>query len=506
MLFNSTFFILIFFPIALLGWTFLKKLENQLYSRVFLTGMSFWFYGYYNINYLWILLASLVLNFIISFSFEKIRAKETGINNIASADGSQKKKPRPTETVLFLISLVGNLGLLFYFKYFNFFIDNVNFIFHSDITIEKIALPLGISFFTFQQISYMVDRYKEEAPHYRLFDYCCFISFFPQLVAGPIVLHEEFIPQLQNAKETHLTKDIFFKGLSLFTLGLSKKVLLADSLAVLVNAEYLNIFWLDSITAWCTIIFYMLELYFDFSGYCDMARGLGILFGFELPENFNSPLMAISVKDFWRRWHITLSRFFTKYVYIPLGGNRKGKARQCLNLFIVFFLSGLWHGANWTFVVWGIMNGLGLIFDNLFPKCHFKHDWARRIITGLYITLSFSVFRAESLADARLLWKKLFSFSNSHLFAGMCNSLVFAENYALMELLKIVKPTLLNPMFIATFFLLLIASILLISGKKAQDWIEEKGAKTLSCFILATLFIWSFFSLSQVSVFLYFNF
>ena len=404
MLFNSIIFITVFLPIALLGWFLLQRLENPIYAKLFIVGMSFWFYGYYNLFYLWILLASIFFNFMFSVLMEHM-----------GKPGMRK--------LLLAVGLLGNIGMLFYFKYFNFFVDNCNYLLHTDIHLEKIALPLGISFFTFQQISFVLERYRGTAPHYTLPDYMFFVSFFPQLIAGPIVLHSELIPQLQERKNRRPSADQFFGGFALFILGLAKKVLLADSLAVLVNAEYNNIAALDSPSAWIVICFYMMELYFDFSGYCDMARGIGKLFGFRLPENFNSPFKAVSVKDFWRRWHMTLSRFLADYIYIPLGGNRRGKARQCLNLFVVFLVSGLWHGANWTFVVWGLMHGLAEIFETLFPKLRFKWEWLNRLITAAFVTLSFSVFRSTSLSEAALLWKRLFAGGNKGFFIAMCNTL-----------------------------------------------------------------------------------
>lgn len=504
LLFNSIYFITVFLPLALAGWYLLQRLENPLFAKLFLTGMSFWFYGFYNIKYLWILLASLAFNYGISALFES-RRRHGG----AAPEGAQPSASGGTdlaEKLIFWAGLAGNLGMLFYFKYFNFFIDNCNFFFHSDFHVEKIALPLGISFFTFQQISYVADRYLRRAEHIRLEDYCCFISFFPQLVAGPIVLHEEFIPQLTARRNRGITAEKFYEGMALFILGFSKKVLLADSLAVLVNVEYDNILWLDSVCAWCVILFYMLELYFDFSGYCDMARGLGKLFGFELPENFNSPLTADSVKDFWRRWHITLSRFFQKYVYIPLGGSRRGRARQCVNLLIVFLASGLWHGANWTFVVWGLMHGAAEVWETLFPKLRFPRRWANRLATGVYVTLSFSVFRSESLSQALLLWKRLFLGGFRRQFAGMCNMIQLPENYALAEFMRMAYPEGVNLVYMGSFFFLLFLSLKLIAGERAQEWIQRKGGSTSGAFLLATLFLWAFYSLSRVSVFLYFNF
>ena len=487
MLFNSTFFITIFLPLTLVGWYLLQKINNPSYSKLFLFGMSLWFYGYYNPWYLFILLFSLAGNFAVSFLFSK----------------TEKKHLR---NLILCIGLLTNIGLLFYFKYFNFFIDNCNFILHTDWSVEKIALPLGISFFTFQQISFVVDRYHKNAPHYGFLDYGCFVTFFPQLVAGPIVLHSEFIPQLKERKNRTVNTEMFFDGVCLFILGLAKKVLLADVLAIVVNAEYANIAYLDAPSAWITIIFYMLELYFDFSGYCDMARGIGKMFGFELPENFNSPLMATSVKDFWRRWHMTLSRFLTTYIYIPLGGNRKGLAIKCRNLFVVFLVSGFWHGANWTFVVWGLLHGLAMIFEALFPKCRFKYDWINRIFTGVFVTLTFSVFRSNSLSDAWLLLQKLFAGGFKGFFVGMCNTLQITETYPVRKALEMKLPHLLNPFYVTGVLLLLFVSLAFIAGPKAEDFLKKHGTKKRTLFLLAILFTWAFVSLSQVSTFLYFNF
>lgn len=337
-------------------------------------------------------------------------------------------------------------------------------------------------------------------------DYGCFISFFPQLVAGPIVLYDEFVPRLQERKNRYPSADGFLHGMMLFSLGLAKKVLLADTLGILVNAEYANIPYLDMPSAWLTIICYMLELYFDFSGYCDMARALGMMFGFLLPENFNSPLMAVSVKDFWRRWHMTLSRFLSTYIYIPLGGNRKGKTRQCLNLAIVFLASGIWHGANWTFIVWGIMHGAAVVWETVFPGLRFRKESINRLLTGIYVTLSFSIFRCDSLKDAGILWKKLFFGGNHGMFLGMCNVLQIPENYAVRKALELIRPDLQNALYVGCVLLLLLISIVLVKGRRAEEWIRERGMTTLGMVITGTLFVWAFISLSQVSTFLYFNF
>lgn len=487
MLFNSIIFIVVFLPVTLVGWFLLQQMERAGWARLFLVGMSLWFYGYYNIYYLWILVVSVLFNYLCTWLLG--RAEHTALRRI-----------------WFICGIAGNLGLLFYFKYFNFFVDNCNFLLHTQWQIERIALPLGISFYTFQQISYVADCYRREVEGYTFLEYACFITFFPQLIAGPIVLHGEFIPQLRARQNRKPTAEGMFDGLGLFILGLAKKVLLADVLAIIVNGEYGSIPYLDALSAWITIVCYMLELYFDFSGYCDMARGIGRMLGFQLPQNFNSPLMATSVKDFWRRWHMTLSRFLTTYIYIPLGGNRRGKAIQCRNIFIVFLISGLWHGANWTFVVWGLLHGLAMIVETLLPGLRFKREWANRLATGLFVTFTFSIFRSDSLKMGWDMTKKLFAGGWTGFVVGLCNTLQLPETYPVRKFLEMAVPRLQNPFYVCCLAILLAVSIRLISGRTAQEWLESRGRTKTGLVLLTLLFVWSLISLSQVSVFLYFDF
>lgn len=487
MLFNSVVYITIFQPVVIGGFYLLQKLKNPVWAKLFLFGMSLVFYGYYNLSYVGILIASLFLNYGCSTFLEK------------TADEKRRK-------IILWSGILGNLGLLFYFKYFNFFIDNCNFLLHTHISVEKIALPLGISFFTFQQISYIIERYRKNADHHAFLDYGCFITFFPQLIAGPIVMHNEWLPQLANWRERKKTADDFYGGAALFILGLAKKVLLADSFAVLVNSGFENISRLDMPSAWAAALFYIMELYFDFSGYCDMARGIGKMMGFTLPVNFRSPLTAVSVRDFWRRWHITLSRFLTQYIYIPLGGNRRGLKRQCFNIFVVFLASGFWHGANWTFVVWGLFHGFAMIGETLFARIKTLPESLRRLLTGIFITLSFSVFRSESLTDAALLWKKLFAGEYNGMIFRLCNTLRFPENYVLTGIAERYFPQVTNALFLFYLLFLLGCGFFFIRGMTAEEWTLKRGKTTAGAFLLATLFVWCFISLSQVSVFLYFNF
>lgn len=494
MLFNSVVYITIFQPVVIGGFYLLQRLKNPLWAKLFLFGMSLVFYGYYNLSYVGILIASLLLNYGCSMFMEKTESRK--VRRLISG-----------------IGVLGNLCLLFYFKYFNFFIENCNFLLHTHISIEKIALPLGISFFTFQQISWLVERCRRNASHRSFLDYACFITFFPQLIAGPIVMYDEWLPQLDHWREKKKTADDFYAGAALFILGLAKKVLLADSLAALVNFGFDHISGLDMPSAWASAIFYIMELYFDFSGYCDMARGIGKMMGFTLPVNFRSPLQAVSVRDFWKQWHITLSRFLTQYIYIPLGGNRRGLWRQCLNILIVFLVSGFWHGANWTFVLWGLLHGFVMTAETLFDRLWTsaaRHEAVvirvRRLFTGFFLVLSFSVFRSNSLTDAALLWKKLFAGGYNGMILRLCDTLRFPENYVLTGIAEQYFPRYVNVLLLFYMLFLMGCGIFFIRGMTAEQWIEKKGRSTVGSFLLATVFVWCFISLSQISVFLYFNF
>ena len=300
MLFNSYIFICILLPVALLGWFGLNYFGHTRLAGLFLTGMSLWFYGYFHVSYLLIIVSSIAVNYIISLTAVKLEDRE----------GPEKK-------ILLVVAVVINLGILFYFKYTDFFIENLNALTGSDYALRHIMLPLGISFFTFQQISYVVDRCLGRAPHYGLIDYMVFVTFFPQLIAGPIVTYDEMLPQFKDMARRRIDRDNMRTGIRYFVIGFAKKVLIADTLAGPVNYAFVMPRELDSLTVIIVMLLYMFELYFDFSGYCDMASGIAKMFNIDLPVNFNSPYTSPNVKELWQRWHITLSRFFTKYL-IPV--------------------------------------------------------------------------------------------------------------------------------------------------------------------------------------------
>ena len=312
----------------------------------FLIGMSLWFYGYNNVYYLAILVVSVLSNY--------------GIVTLMSRTKVEKKR-----LLLLWTGILLNIGILLYFKYYDFFIENINLCLKSSLPLLRLALPLGISFYTFQQVSYVIDAYRGDCKDYTFLEYAAYVTYFPQLVAGPIVYHSELIPQFRDLSKKKLCFTNISKGLYAFSLGLAKKVLIADTFSKVVTIGYGNVNELNTTSAVLVMICYSLQIYFDFSGYCDMAYGMAYMMNIKLPVNFNSPYKAVSLSDFWDRWHMTLTRFFTKYIYIPLGGNRKGNARTRLNILIVYLVSGFWHGANWTFILWGILHGIVSVFERI---------------------------------------------------------------------------------------------------------------------------------------------
>ena len=312
---------------------------------------------------------------------------------------------------LFLwLGVLFNLCLLGYFKYFNFFIDYYNWLFGTHFQFAKIILPLGISFYTCQQVAYIVDTYKHEIQPCGFFTYILFVIYFPQLVAGPIVHYQEMMPQFGTQKEVRW--DLMWEGLFIFICGLFKKIVIADKLAVFVQQGYGNVDQIGFLGAWLLSLSYTFQLYFDFSGYADMAIGSGLFFGIRLPENFNSPYKALDIQDFWRRWHITLSTWLKNYIYIPLGGSRCTLPRTCINLFLTFFIGGIWHGAGWTFILWGTFHGLATVIYRLWRQTglHLNKFFAW-FITFNFVNIAWIFFRADSAHDAGRVLKAMFNFT-----------------------------------------------------------------------------------------------
>ena len=378
MLFNSFEFIFLFLPITFFIYFYLLNQNYQVGAKGFLVLSSLFFYSWWNISYLPIILLSMFFNY-----------------RIAKKLNYRKNK------ILLTFGISANLLLLGYFKYVDFFIQNINYFISDDILLLDLALPLAISFFTFQQIAYLIDSYRQETHEYDFLNYALFVSFFPQLIAGPIVHHKEMMPQFANSVNLIRNNKNIIGGVLLFSIGLFKKVIIADSFAVWATKGFDVSETLTFIEGWITSLSYTLQLYFDFSGYTDMAIGLALIFNIKLPINFNSPYKAKNIQDFWRRWHITLSRFLRDYIYIPLGGSKAGDIRTYSNLMITFILGGLWHGAGWTFIFWGFLHGFALITHKVWNHFGFKFNrFFAWFITFNFVNISWIFFRAKEWDDA----------------------------------------------------------------------------------------------------------
>ena len=391
MLFNSYQFIFFFLPITLIVFFLIGNKGHHRIALSWLVGASLFFYAWWNPAYLGLLLFSLLFNY----------ACGVALSNNAN------KRQNPNRLLLFS-GVTSNLFLLGYYKYTNFFIDNINTLTESNWHLNTVILPLAISFFTFQQIAYLIDAHRGETKEYNFLHYSLFVTFFPQLIAGPIVHHKEMLPQFAKEKTYRLNKQHLAVGLTIFIIGLFKKVVIADSFASYATPIFISADSGDTLSffqAWEGAIAYTFQLYFDFSGYSDMAIGLARLFGIILPLNFNAPYQARNIIDFWRRWHITLSRFLRDYLYFSLGGNRKGEIRRYFNLFLTMLLGGLWHGAGWTYIVWGALHGSYLIINHLWQKtCPPIDRWWYRsiahIVTLIAIIIGWVFFRAETFSGA----------------------------------------------------------------------------------------------------------
>ncbi len=388
MLFSSPEFLFVFLPIVIAGFVIIRSITTQQLAMLWLVCASLFFYGWHRPDYLFLILFSICGNYLLGgYLATKLSKFILGIGVIA------------------------NLLLIGYFKYSAFLIDNIRYFLGSDPGYVNPVLPLAISFFTLQQIAYLVDSYQGKVRDRNFIHYILFVTFFPQLIAGPIVHHSETIPQFQRTTQNRKTRGDFLIGLSIFVLGLYKKVVFADGIGIYANIVFDDAAAGDTPTllvAWGGALAYTLQIYFDFSGYSDMAIGLARMFGVRLPLNFNSPYKAKNIIDFWRRWHMTLSRFLRNYCYIPLGGNRRGAARRYANIILTMLIGGLWHGAAWTFIIWGAIHGV-FIALNHFWRWSSRRIWSgvnwnsllyqfmSQIITFVVIVIAWVFFRADGL-------------------------------------------------------------------------------------------------------------
>lgn len=487
MLFNSYVFVLLFLPLCIAGYFLLNRLGKYQLGQLILLVMSLWFYGYFTPAYLPIILLSVVLNY--GFSYAMLRSD-----------------CQPVRKAIFAIALLANVGILFYYKYFDFFVFNVNALFGTSFAAQNILLPLGISFFTFQQMSYVIDSYRKEVPVYDFIQYACFVTYFPQLIAGPIVTHDELVPQFMDETKKRFSWDNFARGIYIFVLGLAKKVLIADTMGNAANWGFANIAQLDTTNALLSMLAYTIQIYFDFSGYCDMAIGIGQMMNIDLPLNFNSPYKAQNIGQFWSRWHMTLTRFFRKYIYIPLGGNRKGKLRTYVHVMIVYLVSGLWHGANWTFVLWGAMHGLATVFYRQFRAVL---DRLPRIVNWLmtfaFINVTWVFFRAASIGDACRMLGRIALLDFGGIADGLIQAFALPEFTFALNLVPGIDVLKLCPSFLLISFFA-VALLIALFSSNAYERMKTFKAKPFVMLYTAVLAVWCIVSFAGVSTFLYFNF
>ena len=413
MVFSSILFIFRFLPISM-GIYFLTPKKFRNFSLLIL---SLVFYSWGEPKYFVLMLASIFVDYFISLGIDK--------NN----------KSKRIRIILLCISITFNIGILFFFKYINFFIENINSIFNMSLSYVKITLPLGISFYTFQTMSYTIDVFlKKVKPEKNIIDFGAFVCLFPQLIAGPIVKYTDINRELKSRK---VNLDAIQEGIRLFILGLSSKVIIANNIGSLwTEVEVMGFSNISTILAWMGIIAFALQIYFDFSGYSDMAIGLAKMFGFEFLENFNYPYISKSISEFWRRWHITLGQWFKEYVYIPLGGNRVRKVRLYFNLFIVWFLTGFWHGASYNFILWGLYFFLLISIEKAgLLKFLNNNKFISHIYAIFFILIGWVLFAVVDLAQIKLLFKQMFSFNIGN------EWIYYLRNYAIVFIIAIIFST-----------------------------------------------------------------
>lgn len=490
MLFNSYEFIFLFLPISFFVYFYLNKKRLTIASKAWLVLSSLFFYSWWNIVYLPLILISILFNYSIT-------------NTMIEYD--QNKKSFFSKKALLQIGLVFNIGLLAYFKYMDFFISNTNALINTNIELLHLALPLAISFFTLQQIAFLVDSYEGLVEEKNFLDYAIFVAFFPQLIAGPIVHHKEMMPQFANIKNKVKNFHNISVGLFIFSIGLFKKVIIADTFAVWATAGFDTATTLNLFEAWATSFSYTLQLYFDFSGYTDMAIGAALLFNIRLPQNFNSPLKSRNIIEFWSKWHMTLTNFITTYIYTPIlkSYNKITFEKAMLATFITFVIAGLWHGSSWMFVIFGSLHGLALVVNHYWKKTKIKMYY----IVAWFITINFVnianvFFRAKELDDAIKVLSSMFSLNNIVLPVFLSSKLAFLNQFDIEfgNWTKNIDGSNWTVVYILFGF------ILISSFKNSMQKLNEFKANYKTVLLALMTFYFAIISLNKPTEFLYFNF
>jgi alginate O-acetyltransferase complex protein AlgI len=516
MLFNSYFFILVFLPVTLVVFFVLGRHRARRAAVAWLVAASLFFYGWWNPVYLGLIIASILFNYIVGTVL------------------ASQRRPDSVRHAALIFGVAANLAVLGYYKYAGFFLTNLNAALHTAFSLGEIILPLGISFFTFTQIAYLVDAYRRDAREYSFLHYALFVTYFPHLIAGPVLHHKEMMPQFGQVSIYRFDPLNFAAGITYFVFGLFKKVVVADGIATFASPVFAAANQgsdLSTLDAWGGVLSYTFQLYFDFSGYSDMAIGLALMVGIRLPLNFNSPYKAVNIIDFWRRWHMTLSRFLRDYLYFSLGGNRRGRNRRYVNLFITMLLGGLWHGAGWNFVIWGALHGLYLTAN------HAWHELLRRLgdaperstgpgrvigtlVTFLAVVVGWVFFRADRLDSASRLLQSMFVFRGMHLsafYASVINDASIARWLQLLVQKPAPEPLLLTALAVLAGIAFFAPNTQEIMGRYYWQphpavYREGKGGAVqwtphwMWAVAVAVVATWALLGLTQVSEFLYFQF
>ncbi len=485
MLFNSYTFILLFLPVTFAAYFILNRKKLTLAAKIWLVSASLFFYGYWNPVYIPLILGSILFNYAVGFTLIR------------------KRSHLILSRWVLIVGIAGNLSLLAFFKYMDFFIANINALSSLNLKILHITLPLGISFFTFTQIAFLVDTSRGTAREYSFLNYSLFVTFFPHLLAGPIIHHKEMMPQFDDLRNKIPNNKHIAQGLALFLLGLFKKVVIADALAGWASPGFDVAPTLGLIEAWITSLSYTLQLYYDFSGYTDMALGASLLFNIKLPVNFNSPYQSLTLQEFWRRWHITLGRFVRDYIYIPLGGSKVPERVLILNILITFFLVGLWHGAGWTFVIWGLLHGLGLLIFHFWQKTSFRLPrWVAWFITFNFVNAAWVFFRARTFSDAMKVLKGMTGLTGVTLPEALAPHLATLKLYG-VEFGRVLTTLRWDG---RTFSILVVFFFLAVFSRNSGEMVERLRPSWRTVTALAVISLYAISDLQKTSEFIYFNF
>lgn len=482
MQFNSYIYILLFLPVTWIVY-FLGNRINKFAGKLVLILASILFYTYTDYKVFLVLGISLVLNYIFAILI---------------------KKQENWKRIYLLAPVIINVGLLLYFKYTNFLINNLNSLLGMEWGIKDLILPLGISFFTFQQIAYIVSTYNGEIEEPCLVDYLCYILYFPKILMGPLADPVDFITQLNNEDNKRIDWDNVACGVKMFSFGLFKKVMIADVFAKAVAWGFEDVL-IPTAMEWILImLFYTFEIYFDFSGYSDMAVGASLLFNITLPINFDSPYKARNIREFWKGWHVSLTKFFTKYIYIPLGGSKKGNMMTYINTLIVFFISGLWHGANWTFILWGVLHGLLMVFDRIADELEKKvFEPVRWILTFGAVNILWLLFRSESIGQWVSIIRTMVLQLDTSINEELINCFILPEMSFLTDKLHIGS---LSNNIRGFWMIMYILGAFTICLVPANNYQKMKRITLCTMFLAAIALVWGVICLGGESVFVYYNF